>query len=638
MNKLHAVFDTEIIGWYNPVFLVCVKIVETQEVFAFWHHRRDDRRKLIKLMDRDDLIWVSFNGIKFDLPLIAAWIKQRDTFEIKAIATRIIHEKAMPWELYNELGIQGIPIDHIDLIDVAPGVMISLKTYAGRMHYPTMVDLPFHYDEDLTRAQYKVLEKYCMNDLGVTEALFKNLSEQLALREHLGEEYEIDLRSKSDAQIAEAILKKKTRIGKSTNRPSSVTYKAPSLIKTKNSAVQGLIDQFENQEFEIDFRNGSPIEPEWMNEPFEFRGGLYKVGLGGLHSQHDTCVYHEADDEWMISDIDAASYYPTIILKCGLVPEMSGNKGEAFLEAYSDIYKRRLEAKRNGDKVASNTLKILLNGMFGKLGSIYCPFYSPDLLLAVTITGQLNLLTLIDDLAKQRGIEVISANTDGIMVKYKTSMRAKMLSTVAAHGKRTGFEYEETRYLKVAIKDVNSYLAIKLDGSVKAKGLYASAGVLEMKNPTAEVCSQAAITYLKSGIGPEVFVYGEQDFKQFLSIRTVNGGGVQHTKERLVDDWIEVAPGEWTTPRSNKATTKRKSRPPPRKEFYGGVSFGRVARWYMTTEKLPPITYVSNGNTVAKTEGAKLCMTLPEKIPTDLDRAWYVRESYNMLANMGVKI
>ena len=32
-------------------------------------------------------------------------------------------------------------------------------------------------------------------------------------------------------------------------------------------------------------------------------------------------------------------------------------------------------------------------------------FYSPDLLLAITITGQLNLLTLIDNLAKSRGIE-----------------------------------------------------------------------------------------------------------------------------------------------------------------------------------------------------------------------------------------
>ena len=32
----------------------------------------------------------------------------------------------------------------------------------------------------------------------------------------------------------------------------------------------------------------------------------------------------------------------------------------------------------------------------------------------------------------------------------------------------------------------------------------------------------------------------------------------------------------------------------------------------MTTERLPPITYVEIGNKVPKTEGAKLCMTLPK--------------------------
>lgn len=52
----------------------------------------------------------------------------------------------------------------------------------------------------------------------------------------------------------------------------------------------------------------------------------------------------------MISDIDAASYYPSILLNCGLVPELSGDRGEAFLDAYADIYHRRLDAKEAGDK------------------------------------------------------------------------------------------------------------------------------------------------------------------------------------------------------------------------------------------------------------------------------------------------
>jgi DNA polymerase elongation subunit (family B) len=372
-----------------------------------------------------------------------------------------------------------------------------------------------------------------------------------------------------------------------------------------------------------------------MKESFAFRNGIYKIGLGGLHSQHDLEVCYEANEEWMISDIDAASYYPSILLNCGLVPKLSGDKGETFLDAYADIYHRRLDAKEAGDKATAGSLKIALNGLFGKLGNWYSAFYSPDLLLAITITGQLNLLTLIDDLVKTRGIEVVSANTDGIMVRYKASLRDKMLKIVAAHGKKTGFEYEETRYRKVAIANVNNYIAVKLDGGLKLKGLFAKAGVLEMKNPTAEVCSQAAAQYLVDGTLPEVYIAREKDIRQFVTIRGVSKpGGVQHTHSRMIDEWVEVEPRVW---QYKDKIVKRKSRPPAVEEYYGGVPFGRVARWYMTTAKLPPIQRVDNGYLVAKTEGARLCMTLPDELPSDLNTAWYINETYGMLKNMGVK-
>ncbi len=636
----HAIFDTEIIGSSKPVFLVCVRIKETGEKFPLWHGKRGHVNKMVDLLNRDDLTWVSFNGIKFDCPLIAAWVAGRDVHEIKQLATMIIRDKLMPWDAYNMLGVSGLPIDHIDLIEVAPGVMISLKTYEGRMHYPPLVDLPFHHDKDLTPKECKLLETYCLNDLGATEALFDLLHDQIELRRQMSATYETDLRSKSDAQIGEAVLKKMAGIARSTNRPTAVRYVAPPLIKTKNPILIDLIYRLENEVFKINRANGSPVEPAWMKEAMSFRGGLYKIGLGGIHSQHDTQVCYEADDGvdngWVISDIDAASYYPSIILQCGLVPELSGDKGTSFLAAYEDIYHRRLAAKHCGDKAVANSLKIVLNGSFGKLGSIYCGFYSPDLLLAVTLTGQLNLLCLIDDLAKQRGIEVVSANTDGIMVRYKTSMRDKMLKTVAAQGKRSGFEYEETRYRKVAIKDVNNYIAIKLDGKVKAKGLYAPAGILEMKNPTAEICSLAAARYLAEGVLPETTIAVCDDIRAFVSIRNVNGGGVQHTKSTLVDNWDEVEARLWRNCQGK--VEKRKSRPAKYEVYSGGKPFGRVARWYMTTKKLPPITYVDNGNQVPKTEGAMLCMTLPDKLPADLDKGWYIKETYAMLNDMGVEV
>ena len=61
-----------------------------------------------------------------------------------------------------------------------------------------------------------------------------------------------------------------------------------------------------------------------------------------------------------------------------------------------------------------------------------------------------------------------------------------------------------------------------------------------------------------------------------------------------------------------------KSRPPAVEEYYGGIPFGRVTRWYMTTEKLPPIQRVDNGYPLPKTEGETVHETLPDELPSDL--------------------
>ena len=94
------------------------------------------------------------------------------------------------------------------------------------------------------------------------------------------------------------------------------------------------------------------------------------------------------------------------------------------LAEYEKIYTERLAAKASGDKTTSETLKISLNGTFGKLASRYSVLYSPDLMLAVTLTGQLTLLMLIERLEKL-GVETLSANTDGIAVRYDQHRAAR---------------------------------------------------------------------------------------------------------------------------------------------------------------------------------------------------------------------
>jgi hypothetical protein len=585
------VLDTEIIGLNRPTWLVCCQNEEGVR-HSFWSKKADKQNFTDIFLDPNNT-WVTFNGNKFDVPLITMWLYGYDAKAIKAMANQIITQRMNPWEVYQQAGVNQLEVNHIDLIDVAPGVMTSLKVYAGRMFYPSMVDLPFEHDKDLKPKERLTLEEYCFNDLGVTWALYKKLEHEIKLRQELSEVHGIDLRSKSDAQVAEAILKKAVGLVKTkAPAPLNVQYKTPSIIKTTDPVLLNLIADLEKHPFKI--KDGSPELPTWLTKPVKMGNGVYQVGIGGLHSKHDKQV-HYTNEKYMISDFDVVSYYPSIMLNCGITPNIGG-KGPKFIEAYRDIYTRRLEAKRAGDKRTANALKISLNGTFGKLGSVYSALYSPDLLLAVTITGQLNLLVLIAEFVKIPGVKVLSANTDGVMVSYAKSSRRKVLAAIKANAETTGFEYEETSYRRVAMKDVNNYVAITVDEKVKAKGLYADTGL--MKNPTMPICSKAAQLYLLDGTLPEVTIHNDsQSFVDYTAVRSVKGGGEQ-----------------------------------------SGIPLGRVVRWYMTTEKMGSIRYCTNGNLVPKTEGARACMVLPESFPNDLDRDWYVQETYSMLKDMGVPL
>lgn len=633
--KHHAVFDTEIIGDRWPVFLCCVTILETGEQYPFWQHSDDDREDMIRMFSRDDLTFVSFNGWDFDYPLVCAAMTGWTEQQLKNLANAIIEGELRHWMTMKQFNIPSYEFDHIDLMEVAPGVKVSLKRYMGRMGYKTMMDMPVAHDQDLPSEMLPTVAKYCFNDCGGTTALFNELREQIELRCRLSDEYGVDLRSKSDAQVAEAILRKKLGITGKQDRPIPrfVTYTAPDFIKTSNLNIQMLIDDLENERFAID-QNGSPVAPDWLDNDFKLGSGTYKVGIGGLHSTHDLKFYVEASDGVLLSDFDVASYYPNIIMKCGLIPNLGGNKGEKFIEAYRSIYEQRIAAKRSGDKVVANSLKITLNGTYGKLGNKYSAFYSPDLMLAVCLTGQLNLLILIDELEKIPGVKVGSANTDGILVIYSPETRQQVLDVFKANEVFTGFEYEETPYSKVAMKDVNNYIAVTTNGKVKGKGLYAEMSL--MKNPTMQVCTNAAIAYIKDGIKPEVFIPKQTNMRDFVAIRDVQGGGIQYDEMVWVDDWYEIEDRQWVRPGWNKKPVNRKSRPKPIEVGVGGVPFGRVARWYMSKLPQPPISYVSSGNRVAKTEGGKLCMDLPDALPKDLDYQWYIDEAISILSLLGV--
>ena len=202
-------FDTEIMGTLNPQFLICWKNENDETPRGVWADDEEGLDELACLLKSRDYTWVGFNSSNFDLPLVTALMRGANDHQLKEMADNIITQELNSWATYRTYNIEPLDIDHVDLREVAPGVMTSLKTYAGRMNFPHLKDLPFTPDTDLTPEQRCIVKHYCFNDVLITEALFRQVEGAVKLRVDMSREYGIDLRSKSDAQIAQAILVKR---------------------------------------------------------------------------------------------------------------------------------------------------------------------------------------------------------------------------------------------------------------------------------------------------------------------------------------------------------------------------------------------------------------------------------------------
>lgn len=582
---------------YRDYFLICFLDRESGKVASFEMHadKKLDVSKVSNLMHSHTT--VSFNGNSYDLPMIAAALENRDCAELKRISDAIIKSNFPSWRVCKEHGIE-IPQkwDHIDIFDVVPG-QASLKIYAGRLGYSKLQDLPIEPDASIAPDQREVLKKYCVNDLRVTDALYQTVEKQVALRVDMSREYGVDLRSKSDAQIAEAVLKSEVEelSGKTLRVPKisedeTFRYLDPKIITFNDPTLHDVLKRLVAHRFEIS-GNGSIKMPDWLKDTkIKIGDGEYQMGVGGLHScEKGQSVY--AGSDHMLADFDVASYYPSIILQQDIAPD---SMGENFTRVYQSIVDRRIKAKRAGDTVTASTLKIVVNGSFGKLGSKYSTLYAPNLLIQTTITGQLALLMLIERV-EGVGAKVVSANTDGIVVFAHKRLEPDLAQVMFDWELDTSYELERNDYRSLHNRDVNNYIAVKPDGTAKRKGAFAQAGL--MKNPQFEIVSDAVAAHLAGSADYKDVIRSCRDLRKLVMVRKVTGGAT-----------------------------------------WRGQPLGKAVRFYYSTSVNPDetINYAKNSNKVPQSDGAKPCLDLPDVFPDDVDFERYVGMAMMVFKHLGV--
>jgi hypothetical protein len=626
---LRMIFDTET---YPNYFLAAFRLAGTKKHVCI--ELKDDNWNEFESRKLEWMMWsfcnVGFNSINYDLPVIYVALKYQNNEAIKACSDMIIQQGATVGDIEREFKIK-VPyrLNHIDLCDVVPlgktkaGGRTSLKTYSGRMHAPRMQDLPYEPHNRLDAEQQQIVKLYCVNDLTNTELLDEHLKPQLALRESMSNQYGQDLRSKSDAQISEAVIisEVKKATGKTPRKPDVPVgkhffYTPPEFVSYRSDNLRQMLETIRSAEFVIDI-NGTPQCDLLKEITITIAGADYAMGLGGLHSREKSQCY-VASDTYGIFDDDVTGYYPQLMLNSGMYPPAIGPE---FQVVFKSLVDRRTIAKKNagahkkaGNKVAeaaelveADSLKITNNGTFGKTGSSFSVIYAPEQMIWVTLTGQLCIIMLIE-LLTEYGFKVISGNTDGIVIYAERSKKSLLKDIITYWEGVTGLKTEETEYLMLASRDVNNYFALKRDsdeknvlkysGECKKKGAYTEKGssgnTVLSKNPMYLICNDAVEHFLAHKKPIEQTIRECRDFRRFVCVQNVKGGAEKN-----------------------------------------GVYLGKAVRWYYAVGETGAINYVTSGNQVPRSVGAKPCMDLPLEFPNDVDFAWYINTATEILFDIG---
>ena len=301
-----------------------------------------------------------------------------------------------------------------------------------------------------------------------------------------------------------------------------------------------------------------------------------RLGVGGLHSEDAPGLVAGP-----LTDLDVASYYPSIIHADRICPPGVGD----FATSVGLLMARRLVAKRAGDRLASEALKIVVNSLYGQLGNHRSGLWSPPDALRVVLTGQLLLLRLIDGLL-DAGCELISANTDGVVV------RGEHAAAAGRWQQETGFALEERTYARLARTSVNDYVAVGIDGDVaKTKGAFGGGDdQRSASRSAAPIIARAAVARLVHGRDPAEVVAASGEVLDFTL-------------------WRRARDLRW----GDQAIS------------------GSVVRW-VVGRRGRPIVQVTNGTTRTVAAAALLADDPATVDLGAIDRAWYRDEAIRLVA------
>lgn len=330
---------------------------------------------------------------------------------------------------------------------------------------------------------------YNKNDVFIVCEIVRLNPEEIRSRYSVTQVYNVDVLNSSRSNMADILFEKfysersglhpTVWKGKKTERTgmklgklifSCVEFKTEFLIKLLKEIKETTVHRVSKEEF---------------NKEVKINNTIYSIGTGGLHSQDipmelwSTSSYdimggvstsyasstgENVNDSFTIYHADVGSFYPSIMAEYKVAP--AHMLKDIFAKLIGWMRDTRITVKHSVESIIDGipkdvlalVLKIVINSIYGKFGFEKGDLYDRRAVLEVTINGQLMLLMLCEEL-EQNGFKIISANTDGLMVKVYDKNKALYDKIIADWQVKTKMKMDSDTVHCLIARDVNNYIA-----------------------------------------------------------------------------------------------------------------------------------------------------------------------------------
>lgn len=375
---------------------------------------------------------------------------------------------------------------------------------------------------------------YNKNDVFLCGEIVRQKPDEVKLRYSLSNAFNLNLLSCSRANIADKLLAKfyselsglnKKQFEKLRTERTKLSFNKIIFphIKFQTPELQKMLAEM--KQVVITRTNKDAFSKE-----IEFYGTKYTLATGGIHSVDRPGIFRSTDDYTYIH-YDIGSFYPSTMVAYNIAPKHLNQ--QVFTKMVDYFRTTRLKCKHTADdvemlikgvpnKLSAEALKIVINAIYGKFGSETYFLYDRFAQMQVTINGQLMVMMVIESL-ELAGIHVISANTDGIIVKLyknKEEQFKQITDEWCAFNKMTA---DSERYKLFITRDINNYLNVQSNNTIEFKGALDPKQYLKdlKKGYDAPVVAIAVFEYLVNNVPVMTTLRNHKDILDFCKTQNV---------------------------------------------------------------------------------------------------------------------